>query len=443
MTSVNETKARKKHIMINAGLSGVLASFASMSMPENNGKITNFLSSHASSFEVQNMSPLDAVAKGVELGSSDIASLLLFTASAYCLTSAVSEKILLSEKASLIDYGRSYCPYKSHIDYKNDFRSKIIYKVANKVEFFTYTRDRDSKVRKTLLGIKDMLLKYGPHISLKHRHLMDFFNRPDLGTLALVHHNKKYDNPKFVNQLIIPKELKDEIREDLMDIGCSDRVENRKFTQDVINSSTRAISDEVEERNVNLSLVRLIDEIKMNKIDNKKASSIFRDIMGLNISLSTEKKENYKDLRRVAEYIFIDKKIKNLNIKGYSEKQGKMKRAYYIMLELDRICHQELKIAPLKKPLSYREIVANETVMSVQRMLRGRHADDAIHNKMEQDRSPLYKSHYFKNKDLEKSMDKNRFGGNKNGYYKLISRDNFKICGIDKKERKSKRRRFK
>ena len=90
------------------------------------------------------------------------------------------------------------------------------------------------------------------------------------------------------------------------------------------------------------------------------------------------------------------------------------------MKELDRICYEELKCNPLKKPLPYREIYRNELIMAVQNKLRDKHVDIALINRKAQNESPLIREHYLKyTPELVQHLEDTNFRILKNRLYSV------------------------
>lgn len=452
LTSDNESSDRKKQIAKNMLKStpwltaGYFLKNVNNEHIEKIKSLSNKIEASATPFSVDNMSPMEAVVNGIQMGQANNASEVLFMIGTFYLFKDVGSLYDSKNKNSLIRYGADYCPYDSYIDYKNNYKAKMIQQRINNVELLAHNYRKGGLTRKSILFLKDSfetVYKYGSKMG---RTILDFAGYPEYGWLSLTHNNPKYNNPKLINQLTIPKSLKSEIRQDLMDENCEMRLENREFVKNVMLKSQQNIREEIEDRNINLSLVRLIDELLMEgkiEVNKKEQAKKIKLMHGLKKNFNTRSDSRYDSFDKVFNYIFFEKGLKNINIKHYNTEDDKFERAYHIFRELDKICYEELKCEPLKKPLTYREINSNEIIMAVQNQLRGDHAEHAKTNRGVQNRSFLIKDHYVDNPAIKERLSEERSDRYENDSYLLICRKNFVLPNYNGANKNKKRKRKK
>ncbi len=364
----------------------------------------NLLNNISTNIKVETgMSPIDVINKVAEIGVVPEVSQLLFVLGGLCLLKSLNNETPIQDDLSKL--GSDYCPYNSYYKAQNDFRGKEIQMKINEIYNVAYAFKSSTYRRKVFLGIakaSEILLEF---ISPKYQMVLDFLGKSEKGFTLLKHSNKNYENPKLIEQLPINQKLKELLRPELMDLDHEYRIENTSYTQRIRKRATEKAKKEINERNINLLLVKIIDEIKLGNKTQEDYKTEINKLIDLTEKTSTTWRKKYFELSIITDYIFNKIGIDNFNIKNYNiEIENKYERAYHIMREIDQLCYKKLKCERLKKPIPYREIYINEMVMAVQTMLRGKYADMAIKNRLTQNNSFLIKDHYV-NYKIENNYD--------------------------------------
>tara|TARA_B100000700_G_scaffold331687_1_gene467060 strand:- start:536 stop:1972 length:1437 start_codon:yes stop_codon:yes gene_type:complete len=368
------------------------------------------------------LSPMELIQSASDMGlTTGGIQQFLWVLGGYYIFRAVGSADEMPYQDELASYGNDLCPYNSFIISENDFRAKNIQLKINSIYTIAYEFKRDTIKRNFFRGMAIATENAVDFISPKYKKVLDFLGKSEKGFELMTYKNDKYTNPRLIKDLPIPNELKEIIRPDVMDLNNEKRIEDRKFVNSIRLTATKNTNEEIKERNVNLALVKMIDQIKQGEKKEEDLSNFINDIQQLTHKVSTEWRKKYVEVSYLAKYIFDTKKIDNIIIKNYDKNlENKYERAYHIMRELDRICYEELKCKPLKKPLPYREIYRNELIMAVQNRLRDKHVDIALINRQAQNESPLIREHYFNyTPDLISKLEETNFRILKNRLYSV------------------------
>lgn len=322
----------------------------------------------------------------------------------YALTSVFIASTLVFYKKDnfIIDiakYGSDYCPYQSYDIAMRDLNGKRIQQKINKF-YDIYSRFGNNsefgKISKnTGKKIEEIVYSLGEGINK----VADFFGKKDVG--FKIYTNK---NPKLINELIVPRDLKKMSNPIQMDNDNPYKINQRKFVNELIQESIKNSEQEIIERNVSLALVKAIDKIKMGDYDNTDIE-ILKKISQLDQVTRIGKIKPYENISKLLDLIIKDNKIEFsiqfFGVKNWKKDLNKNERIYHIFKELDKICYNN-NIEIIKKPLRYEEIYRNETIMEFQNKLRL----NFVHiNKEIQNKAPIIYSHFIEGTKFELNND--------------------------------------
>lgn len=353
-----------------------------------------------------NQSPLDFISNNIEFLPINGISQVLTLFGSYYILKTLSIKKETPMQDELSEMGSDYCPYNSYVKYKNDLRGKDIQIKINQIKLFSYEFNKNSNRRKIFMNLANACENILEYIEPKYKSIVDFFGKSEKGFTILKHNNKLHENPLLIEHLPINKDLKELLSKSLMDFESDYQYENNNLTLQIRQKAINNAKSEINERNINLLLVKIIDEIKTGNKTKKEYEEEIRKLIELKDKISTVVKKKYVQLSFLTDYIFNELGIDNLEIKNYDKNQKKFERVYHIYRQLDQICYKELKCETLKKPLPYREVYLNETLIAVQKELRGNYLEAAIKNRVTQNNSFLIRDHYI-NYDKNYDYDNN------------------------------------
>lgn len=318
-------------------------------------------------------------------------------------TSFIATTAVFYKKDSMIidiaKYGSDYCPYGSYGNAMRDLNGKKIQQKINKF-YDIYSRfgnnsDFGKISKNTGKKIEDIVSRIGEGVNK----IADFFGKKDVG--FKIYTNK---NPKLINELIVPRDLKKMSNPIEMDSDNPYKINQRKFVTELINESIKNTENEIIDRNVVLALVKAIDRIKMSNYEDADVK-ILRDILQLDESTSIGKIRPYKNISNLLDLIIKDNKIEFsiqfFGVKNWNKNLSQNERIFHIFKELDKICYNN-SIEILKKPLRYEEIYRNETIIEFQNKLRSSFVKI---NREIQNKAPIVYEHFIEGKKFELNND--------------------------------------
>lgn len=296
-------------------------------------------------------------------------------------------------------YGSDYCPYKSYDTSIRDLNGKKLQQKINKF-YDIYSRlGNNSEAGKISKNTGKKIEKLVENIGEGINKVASFFGKDDVG--FKIHSNK---NPKLINELIVPRDLKLMSKPQEMDEDNNYKTNQRKFVNELIQEAIKNTENEIIERNIVLSLVKAIDKIKSSNYDEKEVVMI-KDILSLNDLTSVGKVKPFENLSKLLDIIIKDNKIEFsiqfLPIKNWKKELSQNERIFYIFKELDKICYNN-NIEILKKPLRYEEIYRNETIIEFQNKLRSNFVKI---NREIQNKAPIIYEHFINGEKFELNND--------------------------------------
>jgi hypothetical protein len=321
--------------------------------------------------------------------------------SAFLLSNGDGEAPLQEE---LAQYGSEYCPYESYTVAYNDLKAKSIQMKINNLHNTSYKLGGKSFLGKATKKIANGAEYITTKAGRNTKKVLDFFGKGEFG-FELLAHNK--NNPRLVKELPVSQGLKDMLSPETLDIDNQYKIEERKLVFEVRERAMSKSKEEIIERNIILSLVKLIDKAKKEtlKIQDIK---ILEKIKKISKTASVGNIKKYETISLLANELTKEgdlslENLKNLDVLGLDLEQSLHERSFHILNFLNKHSYKN-NYKPLKKPMTYKEIYRNNLVMAIQFKLRSKYE---FENLKIQEKSPLIKEHFLNtHKKYYQSLDK-------------------------------------